>query len=96
MYKSWELPERAPRPPPPPRVTQPFNATSAYQENYPAHEPQPRWKRQPDTWKGRISCQHPPVLLNELLAMATRHHTWLRPLSIPGCLYTISASLLSQ
>ena len=60
VYKSWDLPERAPRPPAPPRVTQPFDATSAYQENYPAHEPQPRWKRQQETWKGRTTSPHFP------------------------------------
>lgn len=58
VYKSWQLPERAPRVPPPPHVTQPFDATSAYQENYPAHELQPRWRRQPETWNGR---NPPPV-----------------------------------
>ena len=61
VYKSWDLPERAPRPPAPPRVTQPFDATSAYQENYPAHEPQPRWKRQQETWKGRTTSPAFPL-----------------------------------
>ena len=62
VYKSWQLPERAPRAPPPPHVTQPFDATSAYQENYPAHEPQPRWRRLPETWKGEASRQHLPCI----------------------------------
>lgn len=48
----WQLPERAPRPQPLPHVMQPFDATSAYHDSYPAHELQPRWRRQPELYKG--------------------------------------------
>ncbi|CAK0783168.1 hypothetical protein CVIRNUC_006367 [Coccomyxa viridis] len=52
VYKMWQLPERAPRPQPLPHVMQPFDATSAYHDSYPAHELQPRWRRQPELYKG--------------------------------------------
>ena len=64
-FKSWQLPERAPRPPPPPHVTQPFDATSAYQDSYPNHEPQPRWRRQQEVYKG----EYPP----EVTLVLTMH-----------------------
>ena len=42
---------------------QPFDATSAYRENYPAHEPQPRWRHQQEVYKGE-SQRHYVALLD--------------------------------
>ncbi len=75
--------ERAPRPPAPLRVTQPFEATSAYQENYPAHE------SQPETWKGRANRQHTLVLHSVILAMSRRDaHGW--GIHTPQAVYSTS------
>lgn len=52
VYKQWELPKRPQPVPPPAPVHLPFQATSAYTDNFPAHPIEPKAKPQPVPFKG--------------------------------------------